>query len=91
MSVEIVEIGPGELARFAQIPTFVRVESVFRVEDIDGGLGGFRLTEERVAQPRVVDEPCQRKPRQRGEQRRGEDGPAGEILAEEQVQQQRDQ
>jgi GNAT superfamily N-acetyltransferase len=55
MSVEIVEIGPGELARYASVPIAFRVESVLCVDEIDGGLGGFRLTEEPVAQPGVKD------------------------------------
>jgi GNAT superfamily N-acetyltransferase len=53
--VEITEIGPEELHLFAAVPIRFRVESVLRVEEVDGGLGGLRLVEEPVARPYVKD------------------------------------
>lgn len=54
MSIRIREIGPEDLARYAEISIAFRVGSVFRVEAVDGGLGGFRLVEEAV-EPYVKD------------------------------------
>ena len=48
MSIEIQEIGVDLFPRYAEIPISFKVESVFRVEVIDKGLGGFRLIEEKV-------------------------------------------
>ena len=55
MCVDIQEIGVELFPRYDAIPNWFRVESVFRVEVIDGGLGGFRLVEERVTEPFVKD------------------------------------
>ena len=55
MSVEIREIGTGQLRRYAAIPIRFRVGSIFRIVVIDGGLGGFRLIEEAVDTPYVKD------------------------------------
>lgn len=46
--LRIKEIGIDLLPRYAAIPISFRVESVFRVEVIDKGLGGFALTEEKI-------------------------------------------
>ena len=51
MSIEIQEIGVDLFPLYDAIPNWFRVESVLRVELVDGGLGGFRLTEEKVAEP----------------------------------------
>lgn len=48
MTIEIREIGVEALPRYAEIPISFRVESVFRVEMIDHGLGGFSLVEKKV-------------------------------------------
>ena len=54
MLVEIQEIGVDLLSYYAAIPIAFRVTSVFRIEAIEDGLGGFTLTEEKVA-PYVKD------------------------------------
>ena len=48
MSIEIQEIGVDSLPRYAAIPISFKVESVFQIEVIDQGLGGFILVEEKV-------------------------------------------
>lgn len=53
MSVEIKQIGPDLLAVYAAIPISFRVESILRVDAIDGGLGGLALVEEKVALPYI--------------------------------------
>ena len=54
--VDIIQgIGPDQFSLYGAIPNWYRVESVLRVEVMDGGLGGFRLVEERVAEPYVRD------------------------------------
>src|SRR5687768_16178987 len=45
------------LRSYAKIPIAFRVESIFRVDLIDGGLGGIRLVEEAIAEPYVKDWP----------------------------------
>ncbi len=49
MSIEIQKVGVDLLPRYAAIPISFKVESVFRIEVIDQGLGGFALIEEKVA------------------------------------------
>ena len=46
--VEIREIGADLLPTYSSIPSSFKVESQLRIELVDGGLGGFRLIEERV-------------------------------------------
>jgi len=48
MSIEIQEISVDLLPRYAAIPIAFEVASVFRIEVIDKGLGGFALIEEKV-------------------------------------------
>jgi len=48
MSIETKEIWIDLLPSYAAIPISFRVESVFRIEVIDKGLGGFALIEEKV-------------------------------------------
>lgn len=48
MSIEIEEIGIESLSRYAEIPISFPVESVFHVETIDAGLGGFSIVEKKV-------------------------------------------
>ena len=54
MSIQMERIGADSLAHYAAIPTAFTVESVFRIAVLDGGLGGFRLTEQPVS-PYVKD------------------------------------
>jgi GNAT superfamily N-acetyltransferase len=55
MSTNVQEISSDQFPRYDAIPNRYEVRSVFRVEAIDGGLGGFRLVEERIANPYVRD------------------------------------
>lgn len=53
MGVVIEEIGADLYPIYGEIPASYTVESVFRVEAVDRGLGGFRLIEERLSAPYV--------------------------------------
>lgn len=55
MTIEIREVGADALEEYGRVPIRFRVESVLRVDEIDGGLGGLRLTEESVEEPYVKD------------------------------------
>lgn len=55
MAIEIKKVGPEALERYSEIPIHFRVESVLRVDEIDGGIGGLRLVEEPVSEPYVKD------------------------------------
>ena len=55
MGIEIREVGPESLGEYLRIPISFRVESILRVELIERGLGGVRLTEEPVEKPYVKD------------------------------------
>ena len=55
MTVQIHRVGPDALTAYAKIPIRFRVESVLRVEEVDGGLGGLLLREERLAEPYLKD------------------------------------
>jgi len=55
MSVVIREISADQFPLYDAIPNWFRVESVLRVEAVDGGLGGFRMIEECVVEPFVKD------------------------------------
>jgi GNAT superfamily N-acetyltransferase len=55
MALVVHEIGSGQYPLYDNIPTWFRVESIFRVEVLDGGLGGFALVEETVAEPYLRD------------------------------------
>jgi GNAT superfamily N-acetyltransferase len=48
MLMEIREVGIDLLPLYASIPISFKVETIFRIEVIDKGLGGFRLVEEKV-------------------------------------------
>ena len=54
-SIEIQEGGTDLLARYARVPIRFTVESVFRVETVDRGLGGLVMVEEKIASPYVKD------------------------------------
>lgn len=55
MVVRIQEVGVDALPQYQEIPIAFEVKSVFRVDQIDGGLGGIRLREEKVATPYIKD------------------------------------
>ena len=55
MGIEIRELGVQCLNRYATIPIRFTVESVLRVDDIDGGLGGLLLREQKLDEPYVRD------------------------------------
>lgn len=48
MPINIQNIGIDLLPVYASIPISFKVESIFRIDVIDNGLGGFRLVEEKV-------------------------------------------
>ena len=54
MTIEIREVGSNSIGQYGQIPMRHRVDSVFRVDEIDGGLGGLTLTETPFDQPRYL-------------------------------------
>ena len=55
MSIRIKEVGAEQLELYENIPIRFQVESVFRVGQIDGGLSGLKLTEEKLHEPYVKD------------------------------------
>jgi GNAT superfamily N-acetyltransferase len=55
MTLVIEEIGAESYPLYDAIPIAYTVESVLRVEVLDGGLGGFRLVEEKLPAPYVKD------------------------------------
>jgi hypothetical protein len=55
MLIEIREVEADQLAVYAEIPISFTVESVFHVEVVDQGLGGFKLVEEEVETPYLKD------------------------------------
>jgi streptothricin acetyltransferase len=55
MPITIQGISADQYPRYGAIPNSYRVTSVFRVEVIGGGLDGFRLVEEHLAEPYVRD------------------------------------
>jgi len=55
MKVKIVEETPAILADYEKISIAFRVETFFRVELLDEGLGGVKLTEETVETPFTKD------------------------------------
>jgi GNAT superfamily N-acetyltransferase len=55
MAVEIRQVGPESLPRYGEIPIAFEVASVFRIDPVDGGLGGIRLREEKIAPTYVKD------------------------------------
>ena len=55
MALEIRELAREASEEYPRIPTAFRVESRLRVEAVDGGLGGFRMTEELVEEPYLKD------------------------------------
>ncbi|UCD95829.1 MAG: GNAT family N-acetyltransferase [Candidatus Bathyarchaeota archaeon] len=48
MAIEIKEVGAEALSQYAEIPTAFRVKSIFHVDAVDHGLGGFSLVEKKV-------------------------------------------
>jgi GNAT superfamily N-acetyltransferase len=55
MAAIVAEFGSELLARYGEVPIAFRVETVFRVEEMDGGLGGLRLIATPLAEPYVKD------------------------------------
>jgi len=55
MTVEILAGGAELLPQYSKIPSTFAVSSFFRVERDQGGLGGIKLIEEKVAQPYTKD------------------------------------
>ena len=55
MAIEVIERAPDILETYSSIPIRYPVESVLRVEETDRGLGGLKMTEEKLTQPYVKD------------------------------------
>jgi len=55
MAIQIEKIGPDKYSLYNSIPSRFMVESVYRVDEIDDGLGGFRLIEDRIDKPYPKD------------------------------------
>lgn len=55
MVVRIQEVGPDALPKYKQISIAFEVKSIFRLDLIDGGLGGIKLREEKVVPPYTKD------------------------------------
>lgn len=55
MPITIEEIRADRFPLYDAIPTWFEVKSVLRVDDMQAGLGGFRLVEEEVAEPFIRD------------------------------------
>jgi GNAT superfamily N-acetyltransferase len=55
MSIAIKEINTDQFPLYDGIPNWFEVRSMFRVEVLEAGLGGFRLVEEKVAEPFIRD------------------------------------
>ena len=55
MAIIIHQVEISGLPAYASIPISYRVESLFRIEAVDHGLGGFRLSEEKVDLPYLKD------------------------------------
>ena len=55
MPIEIVQQPTGALHGYSVVPISFTVDSRYRVDAVDGGLGGWRLTEECVEPPYVKD------------------------------------
>jgi GNAT superfamily N-acetyltransferase len=53
MSIRIIEIGPDKYSLYNGIPSRFQVTSIFCVDEVDNGLGGFRMTEEKVPEPYI--------------------------------------
>ena len=55
MSVKIDKVGINDLPIYASISIAFKVESIYRIEVVAPGLGGFRLVEEQVDPPYLKD------------------------------------
>jgi GNAT superfamily N-acetyltransferase len=55
MSIRIQEVGADALHQYAEVPIAFEVVSMYRVDAINQGLGGFHLCEEKVALPYIKD------------------------------------
>lgn len=55
MTLDIISITPDHLEKYASIPISFWATSVYQIEPLDGGLGGFSMTEQPVVQPWLKD------------------------------------
>lgn len=55
MNIEIKERGVDILPQYKEIPIAFEVKTVFRVDPIDGGLGGIKLGEEEIVPSYIKD------------------------------------
>jgi GNAT superfamily N-acetyltransferase len=62
MKILIQEISPDGLAEYARVSIAFTVRSIYRVDLVDGGLGGMTLREEPVEEPYLKDYDTEEKP-----------------------------
>ena len=55
MNLDILEYGPECLEEYGRVPISFRVDSIFRVIEINNGLGGLQFREELIAEPYLKD------------------------------------
>jgi len=55
MGIDIRQVGPEALGRYARVPIRFTVEAVLDVIPADGGLGGLRLVERAAGKPYLKD------------------------------------
>ena len=60
MEIKVVEETVEALKDYSRVSIAFQVETRFRVDEIDNGLGGFRLVEENVHPPYVKDYDCEK-------------------------------
>ena len=53
--LNVIEATPSELGEYAKFPMALLVASIFKIDIIDNGFGGFQLVEQRVKTPWVKD------------------------------------
>ncbi len=53
MAIELREVGPDSLEQYGEIPIIHRVESIFRIDEVEGRFGGLSMTEAPLERPYV--------------------------------------
>ncbi len=55
MSNQIYQMSTGDLQQYSEVRSFLTVESLFRLQKINNGLGGIKLIEEKIEEPYIKD------------------------------------